>query len=91
MLEVSGTFQGTYYNDLRVLIPIFIKEFYQKQGSYDRIRKYRSYEFREVVLIELPTSEKSVFHYVKHTWQYNASYGWALEYRTFLRTLPSRI
>ena len=59
---VPGTFDGTRYKDLRVLIPKPIREYYTSRGEWDLIRAYRSYEYSEVITVQ------GRYGLIRHRW-----------------------
>ena len=75
-MKLAGTFDGQRYEDIRILIPKSIKEYYEKRGEWDSIVKYRSYERCESITV--CRKHLNYIVRVKQRW-YQTGTKWILE------------
>ena len=50
-MALRGTFDGQRYEDIRVLIPKSLRDFYKERGEWDKIVEYRGYEKAECITV----------------------------------------
>ena len=70
-MALRGTFDGQRYEDIRILIPKNIQDFYKERDEWDRIIKYRSYEKCEAITVQRRHTK------IRHTW-YLVNKNWTI-------------
>jgi hypothetical protein len=75
MAKVPGTFDGQRYEDVRVLIPAPIKEYYEKRGEWDSIVRYRSYVNSESITVRIRNGTRRD-EWMQHEWRHAKQARW---------------
>lgn len=77
MAKVPGTFDGSKYEDLRVLLPKPIQDYYKAQGHWDNIVLVKFYVDSDVVWFykRLSTVNPKLVYFYKNKWGYKDGGG----------------